>query len=59
MTSRPGAIRTFAEEALGEPAAGRLTPLVHPPFPLAEAGEAHRAIEARATTTTTKVVLLP
>lgn len=57
LMSRPGAIRVYADEALGELAAGRLTPHVHPPFPLAKADEAHRALEARATTG--KVVLVP
>ena len=35
----------------------RLTPLVHPPFPLADAAGAHRALEARETAG--KVVLVP
>jgi NADPH2:quinone reductase len=48
MTSRPGAIRAYAEEALAELAAGRITPLVHPPFHLAEAGDAHHSVETRA-----------
>jgi NADPH2:quinone reductase len=57
MLSRPGGIRELAEQALGELAAGRLQPLVHPPFPLADAAGAHRALESRATTG--KVVLVP
>lgn len=57
LMSRPGAIRAFASDALGELAAGRLTPLVHPPFPLAKASDAHRDLEARATSG--KVVLVP
>lgn len=57
MMSRPGAIRAYADGALEELTAGRLTALVHPPFALAEASEAHRALEAR--TTIGKVVLVP
>jgi NADPH2:quinone reductase len=55
--SRPGGIRAYANDALDALSAGQLTPLVHPPFPLAKASEAHRALEARATTG--KVVLVP
>jgi len=57
LTSRPGGLRALADRALHELTAGRVRPLVHPPFPLAEAGEAHRALENRATTG--KVVLVP
>lgn len=57
LMSRPGALRAYADAALDELAAGRLQPLVHPPFPLAKADDAHRALEARATTG--KVVLVP
>jgi NADPH:quinone reductase len=57
MMSRPEGIRAYARDALEELAAGRLTPLVHEPFPLAKASEAHRALESRATTG--KVVLVP
>jgi NADPH2:quinone reductase len=57
MMSRPEGIRAYARDALDALAAGRLRPLVHPPFPLAKASEAHRALESRATTG--KVVLVP
>jgi NADPH2:quinone reductase len=57
MMARPGGIRGLAEQAVGELAAGRMQPLVHPPFPLADAAGAHRALEGRITTG--KVVLVP
>jgi NADPH2:quinone reductase len=57
MMRRPGGIRGLAQQALDELEAGRLTPLVNPPFALADAAAAHRALEARATTG--KVVLVP
>lgn len=52
----PDPLRTLELRALAEAAAGRLTPAVHR-FPLAEAAEAHRALENRGTTG--KVVLEP
>jgi NADPH2:quinone reductase len=57
VVNRPGGIRELAAAALDELAAGRLTPLVNPPFALADAADAHRAIESRATMG--KVVLVP
>jgi NADPH2:quinone reductase len=57
MMGRPGGIQGLAEQALTELAAGRLTPLVNPPFALADAAAAHRALEGRGTTG--KVVLVP
>ncbi len=57
LLSRPGGIHAFAVQAVAELEAGRLTPLVHPPFPLADAAGAHRALEARETAG--KVVLVP
>jgi NADPH:quinone reductase len=57
VVSRPGGIRGLSEAALDELAAGRLRPLVNPPFALADASNAHRAIESRATIG--KVVLAP
>jgi NADPH2:quinone reductase len=57
VLSRPGGIRALSAAALDDLAAGRLRPLVNPPFPLAEASEAHRQIEARATIG--KVILVP
>ena len=57
MMGRPGGIRGLAQQALAELAAGRLTPLVNPPFALADAAAAHRALEGRGTTG--KVVLVP
>jgi NADPH2:quinone reductase len=56
LVQRMGGLRRLEERALAEAAAGRLVPAVHT-FPLAEAGEAHRALESRETTG--KVVLLP
>ncbi|WP_405992532.1 zinc-binding dehydrogenase [Streptomyces sp. NBC_00986] len=52
----PSPIRTLESRALTEAAAGRLAPAVQR-FPLAEAAEAHRALETRGTTG--KVVLEP
>jgi NADPH2:quinone reductase len=57
VVSRPGGIRGLSARALDELAAGRLHPLVNPPFALADAADAHRAIESRATIG--KVVLAP
>jgi NADPH2:quinone reductase len=57
LLDRPGGLRPLAAAALDELAAGRLVPLVHPPFPLARVADAHRAIESRATIG--KVVLVP
>lgn len=57
MFQRPGGIQQLAELALAELTAGRLTPLLHPPFALREAAEAHRAIAGRQTMG--KVVLRP
>ena len=50
-------MRELETKALAEAAAGRLVPLVGRRFPLAQAAEAHRAIEARETMG--KVVLVP
>jgi NADPH2:quinone reductase len=57
VVTRPGGIRGLAADALDALATARLTPLVHPPFPLADAADAHREIESRATMG--KVVLVP
>lgn len=57
VVSRPGGIAALSAQALDELAAGVLKPLVNPPFALADAAEAHRAIELRATIG--KVVLAP
>ncbi|MFD7081260.1 zinc-binding dehydrogenase [Streptomyces sp. NPDC002181] len=45
---RPAEITRLAGFALAEAAAGRLRPVIARKFPLAEAADAHRAIEARA-----------
>jgi NADPH2:quinone reductase len=50
-------LRPLETRALAEAAAGRLVPLVHPPFALADAPAAHRALEER--TAIGKVVLHP
>jgi NADPH:quinone reductase len=57
MTKRYGGLRGLETRSLAEAAAGRLVPLVHPPFPLADAAAAHRALEGRRTAG--KVVLAP
>ncbi len=57
IAAKQGGIKAYAAEALDALAGGRLTPLVHPPFALADAAQAHRALESRATTG--KVVLVP
>jgi NADPH2:quinone reductase len=54
---RPGGFHDLAEQALAELATGTVRPLVHPPFRLADAAEAHRALAGRETTG--KVVLVP
>ncbi|WP_026929142.1 zinc-binding dehydrogenase [Glycomyces tenuis] len=56
LMERMGGLRRLEERALAELAAGRLVPAVHT-FRLADAGEAHRALEDRSTTG--KVVLVP
>ncbi len=53
---RPGGMRDLETRALAEAAAGRLVPLVTR-FPLAEAAEAHAAVEGRRTVG--KTVLVP
>ncbi|WP_116046807.1 zinc-binding dehydrogenase [Amycolatopsis palatopharyngis] len=54
---RPGGLRGLETESLAALATGRLSPRIHPPYPLAEAAAAHAALEDRATTG--KVVLAP
>ncbi len=57
IMKRPGGLRDLETRALTEAAAGRLVPLIGPPFRLADAPAAHRAIETRATMG--KTVLIP
>jgi NADPH2:quinone reductase len=57
LLQRPGGFRPLEEAALAAAADGSLVPLVHPPFPLADAAAAHRALEGRETVG--KVVLAP
>ncbi|MEO3750734.1 zinc-binding dehydrogenase [Streptomyces sp. B6B3] len=52
----PEKMRVLEDEAMAHGAAGTLVPLVHH-FPLAEAAQAHQALESRATIG--KVVLIP
>jgi NADPH2:quinone reductase len=57
VLGRLGELRPLETAALAAAARGELRPLVHPPFPLADAATAHLALESRATTG--KVVLAP
>jgi NADPH2:quinone reductase len=57
VLSRPGGLRGLESRALAEAAAGRLVPVVNPPFPLAKAADAHAAVETRATIG--KTILVP
>ena len=52
----PAEIRALAGEALAHAVAGRLRPIIGQTYPLAEAAEAHRAIEARMTTGKTLLI---
>jgi NADPH2:quinone reductase len=47
MQLSPGDRRGFTAQALADAAAGRISPLVGQTYPLAEAADAHAAIEAR------------
>ncbi|MEV6206707.1 zinc-binding dehydrogenase [Kitasatospora sp. NPDC051914] len=53
----PALLRAATAEALAEGAAGRLRPLIGQRFPLERAAEAHAAIESRATTGKTLLVV--
>lgn len=57
VLQRPGGMRELETRALGELAAGRLVPVVGRRFPLADAADAHIALEDRATFG--KTVLVP
>jgi NADPH2:quinone reductase len=50
-------LRDLESRSIADAASGALVPLVHQPFPLAEAAQAHRALENRETQG--KVVLTP
>lgn len=49
MVTRPGGLRPLEAESLELAAAGTRVPVVGSTFPLADAAEAHRALEARST----------
>jgi NADPH2:quinone reductase len=55
--ANPEALRTMAKDLTDAIAGGMVTIAIHARFPLAEAGKAHQALEARDTTGTT--ILLP
>jgi NADPH2:quinone reductase len=57
ILQRPGGVRPLETAALQAAATGRLTPIIGRRFSLAQAGQAHTAIESR--TTTGKTVLHP
>lgn len=57
LLSRPGGLRELESRALAAAAEGELRPEVSATFPLAEAAEAHAALEARSTVG--KVILKP
>lgn len=57
VLKRPGGLRGLESRSIADAAAGLLVPLVHEPFPLADAAGAHRALENRETIG--KVVLRP
>lgn len=57
LLSRHGGVRELEERALAAAARGELTPVVSATFPLAQAADAHHALESRATIG--KVVLKP
>jgi NADPH2:quinone reductase len=57
LLSRPGGLRDLETAALEAAASGRLVPQIGQAFPLANAAQAHTALETRATTG--KVVLKP
>jgi len=57
MAARPGGFQDLAEQAVAKLAVGEWAPMMHPPFPLADAAQAHVAIASRATTG--KVTLAP
>jgi NADPH2:quinone reductase len=50
-------VRVDVETALAEAATGKLTGVIGQTYPLSQAADAHRAIEARQTTG--KVLLIP
>ena len=59
LTARPGGLRSLEEESLARAADGSRVPVVGTRFALADAADAHRALEARRTTGKVVLVVRP